>query len=325
MFSIGNVNIDGYSVLAPLAGITDLPYRLICKRLGASLVYTEMISAEGLIRDGEKTVLITESVPEERPVSFQIFGSKPDSMREAARMLSGRGADIIDINMGCPVRKVLRSGSGSALLCDMDKARSVIRAVVEGSSAPVTIKIRTGWHATDFIAADYAKMAEAEGVAAIAVHGRYARQGFSGHADWSAITRAKEAVSIPVIGNGDVHLAEDAKRMTDETGCDAVMIGRGALGNPWLFGEVEEYMRTGTVPPRPTYSERGELLIEHLRFVVSRTREFIGVRQMRKHGAWYAKGMHGAAEFRRFINHAESAAEFEEAVVGFFMDYSDTE
>jgi len=319
MFKIGDIEINGRSVLAPLAGITDLPYRLICKRYGASLVYTEMISAEGLIRDGEKTVLITESDPSERPVAFQIFGSKPDSMGEAARRLSGAGADIIDINMGCPVRKVLKSGSGSALLKDMDKARSVIRAVVKAGSAPVTVKLRRGWYATDFVAADYAKMAEDEGAAALAVHGRYAKQGFAGHADWDAIRRVKEAVGIPVIGNGDVQRAEDAVRMVEETGCDAVMVGRGALGNPWVFREIEAALAGSAVPERPSPEERGALLVEHLRFVVSRAGEYIGVRQMRKHGAWYAKGMRGAAEFRRRINHAETADAFEEAVREFFV------
>ena len=316
---IGPVEIPGISVLAPLAGITDLPFRLICKEMGASLVYTEMVSAEGLIRNQPATLDVIKSIPVERPVSFQIFGSKPASMAEAARRLSDRGAELIDINMGCPAQKVTRNGSGAALLKDLGIAREVIEVVVKASSAPVTIKIRTGWFASDFVAVELAKMAEEIGVSAIAVHGRYARQGFSGHADWSAIKAVKETVRIPVIGNGDITTAEDAARMISETGCDLVMIGRGALGYPWIFREVEALLMGGTIPAPPTPAERGRMLIRHMLGEVERMGELHGIRFMRKHAAWYAKGLTGCAEFRRNINYADTGAAFADAVEGFFI------
>jgi len=315
---IGNIEIKGRTVLAPLAGITDLPFRLICKGYGAGLVYTEMISAEGLIRKQGGTVSITETTATESPVSFQLFGAKPASMAEAARMLCGMGAELIDINMGCPVKKVVRGGSGSALLKDLRLAGEIIDAVVKASSAPVTIKVRTGWDAKDTVAPELAKAAEGAGAAAVCVHGRTAKQGFSGVADWSVIRMVKEAVGVPVIGNGDVHTAKDAERMIDETGCDLVMIGRGSLGAPWVFREVEGYLSTGDIPPHPDAGEREEVLLRHLREVVRRGGEDVGVKSMRKHGAWYVKGMEGAAEFRRLINSAETLAEFEGAVKGFF-------
>ncbi|MBI5191756.1 MAG: tRNA dihydrouridine synthase DusB [Nitrospirae bacterium] len=316
---IGNIEINGVSVLAPLAGITDLPFRLICREMGAALVYTEMISCEGLIRRQPATVDVCASVPEERPVSFQLFGGKPASMAEAARILSGQGADIVDINMGCPVKKVVRNGSGSALLKDLARAEEMIKRTVAASSVPVTVKIRTGWEKTDFVAVEFARMAEASGAAAVAVHGRYAKQGFSGHADWTSIARVKEAVGIPVMGNGDVLSAHDAKRMLDTTGCDLVMIGRGALGNPWIFREVEAYIATGVLPAPPTVTERGDMLLAHLNAVVARMRnKVVGVKLMRKHAAWYSKCMNGAAEFRRVVNHVETVEAFTEAVEGFF-------
>lgn len=316
---IGNVEITGRTVLAPLAGITDLPFRLICKRYGASLVYTEMISTEGLIRDNRPTVAITKTDPVERPVAFQIFGSRPDSMARAAKRCCALGADIIDINMGCPVKKVTRSRSGAALLKDTALALDIARAVVEASAAPVTVKVRTGWTQPDFVAAELAAELEKIGVAAVAVHGRFARQGFSGDADWSAIRRVKEAVRIPVIGNGDIVSAAGAARMIEETGCDLVMIGRGALGNPWLFREAETLLGSGELVPPPGVEERGIVLLDHLRSVVMFHGEHAGVRMMRKHGAWYSKGISGAAGFRRLINSAETLAEYEDAVEGFFL------
>ncbi len=315
---IGNVEIKGRTVLAPLAGITDLPYRLICKRFGASLVYTEMISAEGLIRDNRPTVAITKTSPAERPVAFQIFGSRPESMARAAKMCCGLGADIVDINMGCPVRKVTKSCSGAALLKDTSLATDIARAVVDASAVPVTVKLRTGWTGSDFVAERLASEFEQAGVAAVAVHGRFAKQGFSGEADWSAIRRVKEAVGIPVIGNGDVRCAADAAMMINETGCDLVMIGRGALGNPWIFREAETFLASGDTLPPPDSAERGMVLLEHLRAVVTFHGEHVGVRMMRKHGAWYSRGMSGAAEFRKLINSAEALDDYEDAVEDFF-------
>jgi tRNA-dihydrouridine synthase B len=316
--NIGDINIPGVAVLAPLAGITDLPFRLICKELGAALVYTEMISAEGLIRKQKGTEQITETDPREKPVAFQLFGRRPGSMAEAARILCGLGADIIDINMGCPVKKVVKGGSGAALLRDVRDAEGLIRAVVEASRVPVTVKLRTGWGAEDFVAVELARAAEALGAKAVAVHGRYAKQGFAGRADWSAIRAVKESVGIPVIGNGDIASAHDAKRMQGETGCDMVMVGRGALGYPWIFREIKEYISTENIPSPPLAIERGEMLIRHLKMVVARDGERHGIRVMRKHAAWYSKGLVGSPEFRRVINHVDTLGDFEEAVTSFF-------
>ena len=316
---IGSVEIPGRTALAPMAGITGLPFRLICRELGAALVYTELISAEGLTRKNAPTQDIMETDPLDKPVAFQIFGSRPAAMARAATIACEYGADIVDINMGCPVKKVVKSGSGSGLLRDLGLAEEIIRAVIGASRVPVTVKMRTGWNADDFVAASLAKAAEEAGAAAVAVHGRYAKQGFSGHADWSAIRRVKEAVGIPVIGNGDVASGPDAKRMMDETGCDMVMVGRAMLGNPWVFREVEHYLATGEHAEPPTLAERGTMLMRHMHAVVARMGEHYGVRYMRKHAAWYSKSFEGSAEFRRTINHVETAAAFEDAASEFFL------
>ncbi|MDH4101402.1 MAG: tRNA dihydrouridine synthase DusB, partial [Nitrospirota bacterium] len=257
ILKIGDVSLPNNLVLAPMAGITNLPFRIICRGLGAGLVVTELVSVEGLIRKGHGTLELLDTRPEERPVAVQIFGSNPVSMAESARILSDMGCwDFIDINMGCPVRKVLKSGSGSALLKDLNLAERVAEAVVKASVVPVTAKIRSGWSPGRIVAPELAKRLEGVGVAAIAVHARTREQGFSGNADWSVIGRVKEAVGIPVIGNGDVKSAADARRMIDTTGCDGVMIGRAARGNPWIFRETEQLLATGTPGPGPEPKER---------------------------------------------------------------------
>jgi len=231
-------------VLAPMAGITDFPFRVICKELGAGLVFSEMVSVEALIRDHKRTCGMLHTDPAERPVVFQVFGSKPASMAEAAHIVSQGEVDFIDINMGCPVPKILKSGAGSALLRNIGLAKDIMSAVVGASKVPVTVKIRLGWDAKNFVAVDLAQAAESVGITAVTVHGRTKAQGFSGHADWSMIKQVKNSVRIPVIGNGDVCTARDAKRMMDETGCDGVMIGRAIRGNPWIFREARQYLET---------------------------------------------------------------------------------
>jgi len=305
-------------VLAPMAGITDFPFRMICKRLGAGLVYSEMLSVEALVREHKRTKGMLKTDPDERPVVFQIFGSKPESLAEAARIVSRGDVDFIDINMGCPVPKVLKCGAGSALLRDIALAREIMSAVVGASRIPVTVKIRLGWDAKNIVALDMARAAESAGIAAITVHGRTKVQGFSGHADWSMIKAVKESVGIPVIGNGDVRSAGDAKRMMDETGCDGVMIGRAVQGNPWIFREALQYLRTGAVPPPPTFEEREAVMQGHLVDMVNLAGENIGVREMRKHLCWYTKGIPGGAEFRERVNHLVSAGDVRHEVIRYF-------
>ncbi len=251
-------------VLAPMAGITDLPFRRICKELGAGLVFSEMLSAEALIREHKRTRRMLRTDPAERPVVFQIFGSKPASMAEAAHIVSQGDLDFIDINMGCPVPKVLKSGAGSALLRDLGLAKEIMAAVVGASKVPVLIKIRLGWDAKNIVAVDMAQAAESVGINAVTVHARTKAQGFSGHADWDMIKMVKRSVGIPIIGNGDVRSGQDAKRMMDETGCDGVMIGRAIQGYPWIFREARQFLETGFVAPRPTIDEREAMILRHL-------------------------------------------------------------
>jgi tRNA-dihydrouridine synthase B len=305
-------------VLAPMAGITDLPFRVICRELGAGLVYSEMVSAEALIRNQRRTFTMLKTVPEERPVTFQLFGSRPDSMAEAARILSDLPIDFLDINMGCPVPKVLRSGAGSALLRDLDLAKKIMDVVVKASRLPVTIKIRLGWDAKSIVAIDFAKAAHDAGIAAVAVHGRTKTMGFSGTADWSMIKAVKEAVAIPVIGNGDVRSGMDAARMIKETGCDGVMIGRAIEGNPWIFREAKQFIETGVVPLHPTLDERRTIMLRHLNDVVTMLGEKVGIREMRKHLCWYAKGLSANAEFRQRINHLLSLADVQQEIDAYF-------
>jgi tRNA-dihydrouridine synthase B len=306
-------------VLAPMAGITDFPFRLICRELGAGLVFSEMLSVEALIREHKRTKAMLKSDPAERPVVFQIFGSRPESMSEAAAIVSGGEVDFIDINMGCPVPKILKSGAGSALLRDTGLAKEIMSAVVEASVVPVTVKIRLGWDTKSVVAVQIAEAAESAGIAAITVHGRTKVQGFSGRADWSMIGMVKQAVGIPVIGNGDVRSALDAKRMIDETGCDGVMIGRAIQGYPWIFREAKQYLETGHVPPPPAMGEREAVMLRHLIDMVALAGEHIGVREMRKHLCWYTKGLPGGAEFRERVNRLSRTEDVKQEIETYFL------
>jgi nifR3 family TIM-barrel protein len=302
--TIGSLALAHNVVLAPLAGITNLPFRLICRREGATLAFTEMVSVNGLVREGVKTLALLKSSPGDRPLGIQLFGDKPDDLAEAARMVEGYG-DLLDINMGCPVRKVVGTGAGSALLQEPRKIAAIIRAVRAATTLPLTIKIRSGWHCGDDVFAEVGRIAESEGCDAITLHPRSRSMMFSGQADWSHLAELKAALSIPVLGSGDLFTPEDCMRMLHETGCDGIMIARGALGNPWIFRQVQELATSGQYTPVTT-GERADTIDQHLNQFVAEMGAAVAVREIKKHIGWYAKGFAGASEIRRAANSAHS-------------------
>jgi len=302
--TIGSLVLEHNVVLAPLAGITNLPFRLICRSEGASLAFTEMVSVNGLVRDGAKTLALLKSSPEDRPLAIQLFGESPADLAEAARMVEGYG-DMLDINMGCPVRKVVGTGAGSALLQKPLAIAAIIRAVRRATSLPLTIKIRSGWQNGDDVFPEIGKIAEAEGCDAITLHPRSRSQMFSGKADWNQIGEMKAALAIPVLGSGDLFTGQDCLRMFRETGCDGVMVARGALGNPWIFRQVQELADTGYSTP-VTAAERGDTIIRHLSIFIEECGESVAVRELKKHIGWYARGFAGASDIRRAANAAAS-------------------
>lgn len=311
MFKIGNVEIRSGAVLGPMAGFTDMPFRALCCEQGASLTYTEMISAKGLHYRNRNSLPLLAVAAGEGPVAVQLFGSEPDLMAEEALKLQEGPYDIFDINMGCPMPKIVNNGEGSALMRNPLLAGRIISAMAQKLEKPVTIKIRKGFNDSEINAVRMARIAEDSGAAAIAVHGRTREEYYSGKADWDIIRQVKEAVSIPVIGSGDIYSAEDAKRMLDETGCDAVMAARGARGNPWLFREIKEYLETGKLPARPDKEEIKDMVLRQLQMMVGFTGEWAAVRQMRKHVSYYCNGFPNATVLRRDINRAESVKDFE--------------
>ncbi|ETS92392.1 tRNA dihydrouridine synthase DusB [Veillonella sp. AS16] len=308
---IGSVLIDGQAILAPMAGVSDIAYRLLAKENGAALVCTEMVSAMGIKYKNERTHELLRIEEAERPVSMQIFGSDPAAIALGAKVVADAGADIVDINMGCPVKKVVTSGDGSALMKHPDLAARVAEAAVKAVDVPVTVKMRIGWDYDHINVVDFAKRIESTGVAAIAVHGRTKEQMYSGHADWSYIKAVKETVSIPVIGNGDIVEPENAKRMLDETGCDAVMIGRGAQGNPWIFDRIHQYLATGEVVSAPSALERLDMLMKHFRLLCEYKGEHLAVREIRTHAGWYLKGLPESAYWRNRVNTIHTVTSFQ--------------
>lgn len=302
MFKIGHVEIKNRVVSAPLAGVTDKAFRIIIKSFGCGLVFTEMISDMGLFHEQARTKELADISGEEKPIAVQIFGSEAEPMAEAAKKVEKMGADIIDINMGCPAPKIVKNGEGAALMRDLPRARKIIKAVAEAVKVPVTVKMRRGWDEDSINFLDLAAIAEQEGVKAITLHGRTRVQFYSGQADWESIKILKQHVSVPVIGNGDIWTAEDALKMLEFTGCDAVMIGRGAMGNPFIFREAVKLIEEGVRIPPPTAAEKIQVAKKHLELACYFKGETVAVREMRKHLAWYIKGMRGAAKIREEIN-----------------------
>lgn len=304
--TIGNVILDNSYILGPMAGVTDLPFRLLCREQGAGLLCMEMVSAKAIYYHNKNTESLLEIHPKEPPVSLQLFGSDPKIVSEMAKRIEERPFSILDINMGCPVPKVVKNGEGSALMKNPKLVYELVNATVKAIKKPVTVKIRKGFDDAHVNAVEIARIAEEAGAAAVAVHGRTREQYYSGKADWDIIRQVKEAVHIPVIGNGDVTSGEKAIAMREQTGCDGVMIARGAQGNPWIFSELLSYEENKTIPPRPTVEEVRNMILRHARLQIEFKGEYAGIREMRKHMAWYTKGIRGAARIREEINAVET-------------------
>ena len=309
---IGNVELSNPYILAPMAGVTDLPFRLLCKGQGAGLLCMEMVSAKAIQYNNKNTKALLEIHPEEEPVSLQLFGSDPEVISEIAKRIEELPFAILDINMGCPVPKIVRNGEGSALMNQPKLVHEIVRKTVKAIQKPVTVKIRKGFNDESINAVEIAKIIEDAGAAAVAVHGRTREQYYSGKADWEIIRQVKEAVSIPVIGNGDVVSGESAISMMKQTGCDGVMIGRGAQGNPWIFSELLEYEKTGIMPERPSNEALKEMMLRHAKLQIKFKGDYLGIREMRKHVAWYTTGLPNSAKLRGEINAVESYEELEE-------------
>lgn len=306
---IGSVELDAPVILAPMAGVTDQAFRLLCREQGAGLVCMEMVSAKAIYYGNRNTEDLMRIHPDELPVSLQLFGSDADIMAEMAKRIEDRPFSILDINMGCPVPKVVNNREGSALMKEPKLVEKIVRKVSRAIRKPVTVKIRKGFDAEHVNAVEIAKIAEDAGAAAIAVHGRTRTQYYAGEADWDCIRSVKEAVSIPVIGNGDVTSAAAAKEMLTKTGCDGVMVGRAAQGNPWIFHEIVTYLRTGSLPPRPDAGEVRRMVERHAALLLDLKGEYTGIREMRKHLAWYTAGYPNSARFRQQINSMETFGE----------------
>lgn len=312
---IGSVTLPNNLILAPMAGVTDLPFRLLCKEQGAGLLCMEMVSAKAILYKNRNTESLLEIDPRENPVSLQLFGSDPEIISTIAHQIEERPFDILDLNMGCPVPKIVNNGEGSALMKNPKLAGEIIRETVKAIDKPVTVKIRKGFDDEHINAVEMAKIAEDAGAAAVAVHGRTREQFYSGKADWDIIRQVKEAVSIPVIGNGDLLTAEDVIAMEAQTGCDGFMIARGAQGNPWIFQQILHYFETGEHLAKPTLEEVTQMILRHARMMLEFKGEYIGIREIRKHAAWYTAGYPNSARLRVAINNVESFEALEELLM----------
>lgn len=309
-FKIGNINIEGGLCLGPMAGVSDLPFRHLCKEMGASLLVTEMVSAKAIYFKNKNTEPLMKIDKDEHPIALQLFGSDPDIIAEMAASIEDRDFDIFDFNMGCPVPKIVNNGEGSALMKNPKLVEEILSKLVKSVKKPVTLKIRRGFNEDNINAVEIAKIAESAGVSAVAVHGRTREQYYSGKADWNIIRDVKSALSIPVIGNGDVVDGESAKRMYEYTGCDGIMIARAARGNPWIFREIRAYLN-GDTPEKPTAKEIVDIILRHCRIQMEYDDEIMAVRKMRKHVAWYTHGMKGSSALRDKVNHVEKYDELE--------------
>ena len=309
---IGNVELENNLILAPMAGVTDLPYRLICRSMGCGMVVTEMVSAKAILYKNKNTKTLLEVLPQERPAAVQLFGSDPDILGEIAAQIEDGPYDMIDFNMGCPVPKIVGNGEGSALMREPKKVEQILSSMVRHVKKPVTVKFRKGFNDTSVNAVEIAKIAESCGVAAVAVHGRTREQYYTGKADWEIIRQVKEAVKIPVIGNGDVFQPEDAEAMLKRTGCDGVMIGRGAKGNPWIFSRTQHYLETGEILPGPSVAEIRDMILHHGSLLSQYKGEKMAMREMRKHMAWYTAGLPHSAALRNEINQIETLNEMKQ-------------
>ncbi|MFH1758258.1 MAG: tRNA dihydrouridine synthase DusB [Pseudomonadota bacterium] len=317
-WKIGSLQLSNPLLLAPLSGISDLPFRLLAKEQGCALVCTEMVSAEGLMRNRKKSEKLLQTCPEERPLAVQIFGARPETMADAARIVEEVGADVLDINMGCPARKVVKGGSGAALLMDLKRAKEIIQSVRKAVSLPLTVKVRSGWDEKNQNVLEVSKMAEDCGVNALTVHGRTRNQGYGVKADWRIIARAKEYLRIPVIGNGDLTSPQAVVAFLSETGCAGAMIGRGALGNPWIFQQALAMLR-GETFHIPSLSDKEVIILRHLNMVVERYGETQGLKEFRKHIIWYTRGLRDNAYFRSRLPHWKTASEVSGQIREYFQ------